>query len=862
MSINSFVNEHHLKQNKWIDIVSLLSSTVYYYTTLSQAIEDINAETFTNGHETCAVGDEVFIAADSHQEVTFYYIRQLKDITVTANLTVNKSFIYDFNGYVLTIQSTFAFRKTDTPIDSFFYGMKEGSTVKADENSTTTRGFYLNTAPTDGQKHYLYFIGGTYIHDCVGSNSNLNIIGYSTDNTETYISSINMIVDDKNVNSSEASTAIQIQINEKESLSTCSVLNSNITMTASRRNLFGFVFGASGAPVPEETPLDTPNLSMINCNIKTYTDRTAADSPIYSAPVRLDAFCSVVIRDSSFNADSVIEIPQVAQNQFVTGILNNNQYDNNKVEIYNSYIYGKGLGIYSGTYYCKNCIIRGHSSAARFYSPYVTWHSYFEQCTFEGTRTIEQYNNQGIAIYLQQGANLYFDRCYFKNSTVFLFSETTVSLSDCVVNQNTVGVSEGCTLYAGNAMQNKLSMINDTFTGSIVNVDPPGNSYHYTGEYLLSSISDYIENIVFQQESAVNLVEENFGIYPINSANLISFNKENFPKTDSGVTVNYLNSGAVLVNGTYTGSNSESYIELGEITVPAGTYLIYGTPGVVDSKTDTPYYLFFDTGGSGRQTINPGDGVWAHCESETTYYVTLCIKSGYTVNNLIFSPTIVEYNNNIKYSSNRLPSPLLSTPISQIGDNLRDARTKLAESLTAQGVSSDKEETLPNLIEKVSSISGGNYYANSVLNEDGTQTLILKEAPSSKDIVTGTITPTVDTSKFEITGLPFEPSRIIFSSYVSKAAETASGILHPLTMEYDKKSTYDNNSGQRIILCIIGTGLNSEGQWALGRAAFSPEQTVLSVTESTISVDFTQYAVTGTSIIFPANATITWTAFK
>lgn len=104
---------------------------------------------------------------------------------------------------------------------------------------------------------------------------------------------------------------------------------------------------------------------------------------------------------------------------------------------------------------------------------------------------------------------------------------------------------------------------------------------------------------------------------------------ENGTKTYRGITYTLNSDGSVTANGTATG---EAWFQIANLTLPAGTYFLSGTPSGGGSQS---YFMQWG------QRDN-GNGKLITLTEKKTNYLYLYVCTGYTVNNLTFYP-MIEY---------------------------------------------------------------------------------------------------------------------------------------------------------------------------------------------------------------------------
>ena len=134
--LEQFVQKYQLKQNKYIDLSFIGNEK--YFADLTTAVTAINSGNFDG-----ALADETGANIVVFDGYDFYVIRMLNDITMTTSISPAKDFIFDFNGYTLTFDSSnendtstmylFNYYQSGTidtslyPDTVVFYGMKESS---------------------------------------------------------------------------------------------------------------------------------------------------------------------------------------------------------------------------------------------------------------------------------------------------------------------------------------------------------------------------------------------------------------------------------------------------------------------------------------------------------------------------------------------------------------------------------------------------------------------------------------------------------------------------------------------------------------------------------------------------------------
>ena len=104
-------------------------------------------------------------------------------------------------------------------------------------------------------------------------------------------------------------------------------------------------------------------------------------------------------------------------------------------------------------------------------------------------------------------------------------------------------------------------------------------------------------------------------------------------KTVNGVTFTVNSDGSVTANGTASENATASIRTCDSITLPIGTYILSGCPSGGGSTT---YDIRYSASG-GRDT---GSGTTITITEPTEIYVAILIRSGVTVDNLVFKPMI------------------------------------------------------------------------------------------------------------------------------------------------------------------------------------------------------------------------------
>lgn len=105
-------------------------------------------------------------------------------------------------------------------------------------------------------------------------------------------------------------------------------------------------------------------------------------------------------------------------------------------------------------------------------------------------------------------------------------------------------------------------------------------------------------------------------------------------KEDAGITYTVDGTGRVTADGT--ASNWSNFWLENEFKVKAGTYILTGIP-----ETENEVYIAFEYGGSTHETITKDiRSTRIRFNNDTTVLIRITIKTGETVNNLVFEPML------------------------------------------------------------------------------------------------------------------------------------------------------------------------------------------------------------------------------
>lgn len=162
----------------------------------------------------------------------------------------------------------------------------------------------------------------------------------------------------------------------------------------------------------------------------------------------------------------------------------------------------------------------------------------------------------------------------------------------------------------------------------------------------------------------VSPVEHDVGV-KVRSKNLLQLHDAGYSVTKGGVTFTWLDDGRVQVNGTAT-EDVEVHVNKVKYTLKGGVkYFISGCPSGGSKSTYYLHYRGYDQDfGSGRVVGG---------QSDFTNDVDIMVKSGVTVNNLIFSPMLELGATGTAFAPHI--EDLSAVKVSQYGKNLCD-RTK------------------------------------------------------------------------------------------------------------------------------------------------------------------------------------------
>lgn len=198
-----------------------------------------------------------------------------------------------------------------------------------------------------------------------------------------------------------------------------------------------------------------------------------------------------------------------------------------------------------------------------------------------------------------------------------------------------------------------------------------GNSRVVEKEYKKSFVSNTFANALKGSASGeavllddVSPVEHDVGV-KVSSKNLLQLHDAGHSVTKGGITFTWLEGGQVRVNGTAT-EDVEVHVNKVKYTLKGGVkYFISGCPSGGSNST---YYLHFR-----GYDLDYGSGRLIGGLSDFTNDVDIMVKSGVTVNNLIFSPMLELGTTGTAFAPHI--DDLSAVKVSRYGKNLCD-RTK------------------------------------------------------------------------------------------------------------------------------------------------------------------------------------------
>ncbi len=254
-----FVEKHNLRQKKYIDLSFV--GDAYDYATFELAVSDVNANTTANALTSGTGAVRVFKGED------IAVIRLLKDIDLTAQVSIKNNVIVDFNGFTMTeaegYSNTFFLLSrwiTDNPIGVVFYA-RNGGAIQTN-NRTTTLALVCE---------YSAVIGLTVNSNCVGFNGANTVTGIRIGNTSETSSCISKnVIEDCSISITMSGEAYKgaiagvYDLNHKNS----EIIISNTQVIVRNENYYQSCDG-----IWIERYDTSKTLKMINCEVEVNTEQ-------------------------------------------------------------------------------------------------------------------------------------------------------------------------------------------------------------------------------------------------------------------------------------------------------------------------------------------------------------------------------------------------------------------------------------------------------------------------------------------------------------------------------------------------------------------------------------------------------------
>lgn len=523
--LEQFVQKYQLKQNKYIDLSFLANweekgepddsgmTTViptiihvpHYFADLTTAVTAINSGNFDG-----ALADETGANIVVFDGYDFYVIRMLNDITTSTGITVEKDFIFDFNGKTLTFENGDKFfdYNNDNILEKkpsliVLYGMKESSAVLS-HNSTCFM-YSKNENLID-----CYIIGGDYTLKVDSSTATTRMLFYFripdttaviTDHEFFYIN-IDIQSPSTYTNTSNSLYGIDIYKNttqaEEGYFYYTKIKDVHITGDIYCGNLYGAVINYQGHVKNSYFEID--NFSV---DYTAPTKGIAGSSPVKAG---VSDFCFYGLQTvSTFcfkNSKLIVFVPQIEEqvqmegtccNLYGDGVVENCYFksnwngatiglDNYTVSVKNTYACSPdhgGFYITSGNVYFDNCDAERLFISGYHAGSYGS--SYFRNYNTTAEMNIYINNSKFIGLYPVIAVS------HDSNQTANNPYGTNVYVSNTEMYNNQCRVDSNNTLYVGN----NVGTITNTVTSNPGTITTTTEDYPYV-EPVLPSIPDVI----------------------------------------------------------------------------------------------------------------------------------------------------------------------------------------------------------------------------------------------------------------------------------------------------------------------------------------------------------------------------------
>ena len=507
--LEQFVQKYQLKQNKYIDLSFIGNEK--YFADLTTAVTAINSGNFTGALADETGANIVVFIADG-----FYVIRMLNDITTSTGITIEKDFIFDFNGKTLTFENGTVFFDyynekqvlSKKPSLAVLYGMKRGSSILLHNSSV-----FVYTV--DENNFNFLIIGGNYnllSDDSETAKSRLMFYFHIPENKvlTTYHEFLYMNIDIQSptIYTTTKNTLYGINVYMKKPTDESLLEGSFHYVKCKDINVTGNVKCGNfyGLSVAFNYALEYSFVEFENIHVD-YTAETVGI--VGSAPIdpeTADLTFNGIQTFSTFkisNCKSIVQVPQIETQVQMNGVASTT-YGSGIIQ--DSYFIGNWNGVSASCYGGEQISVKNVYAASPdhggFYS--TTGNFNFENCIFE-RQFISGYHTSGYgSSYFRnydtsKELNVYINNSKFiglypaialsydSNNTPNNPYGTNVYVSNTEIYNNQCRVDNNNTLYVGN----NVGTITNTVTSNPGTITTTTEDYPYV-EPVLPSIPDVI----------------------------------------------------------------------------------------------------------------------------------------------------------------------------------------------------------------------------------------------------------------------------------------------------------------------------------------------------------------------------------